>query len=299
MRQALALASCLLLAAGTAAEAQRRPPPSKPLPYSWTGLYLGGNIGYGWGGDGTIDPNATAGPTTGLFAGEAPFIVASQLATLGSLSTDPKGFLGGVQAGYNYQSSWLVIGIEADYAWANISGSNSRRLHSEFNIPGAAGFGVTTDVTASQKLESLATIRARIGITPFDGGLLYVTGGPAFGRVSSGIDVSMIETGPTCPGGPPGAIIFTPSTGSRSANRTGWTAGAGGEWAFTPNLSAKVEYLHYDLGTMHYRANQVTDISAPCANPANTPFASVNLAPSTEIKGDLVRLGLNFKLGGP
>lgn len=284
MSKILALACCLLLAAGTASEAQR---------YRWTGLYVGGNLGYGWGDDGTIDPNATAGPATGLFAGEAPFIVASQIATLGPLSTDPKGLLGGVQAGYNYQAGSLVIGIEADYAWANISGSNARRLHSEFDIPGAPGFGVTTDVTGSQKLESLATIRARIGIVPFNGGLLYVTGGPAFGRASSSFGASLIETGPTP------CIPFSPSSGSRSNTLTGWSAGVGGEWALAPNVSAKLEYLHYDLGTLGYGADRIASISCPGSIPANTPFAFVNLAPSTEIKGDLVRLGLNFKLGMP
>jgi outer membrane immunogenic protein len=122
--------------------------------------------------------------------------------------------------------------------------------------------------------------------------LLYVTGGLALGRASSGIDVSQFETGPTCPG----AISFTPSSGSRSSTLTGWTAGGGGEWAFAPNLSVKAEYLHYDLGTMHYSASQITDISCP---PASTPFASVGLAPSAEFKGDLVRMGLNVKLDGP
>ena len=77
---------------------------------------------------------------------------------------------------------------------------------------------------------------------------------------------------------------------------TGWTAGGGGEWAFAHNISVKAEYLHYDLGTMHYSANQITSISAPCAG--STPFASVNVSPSAEFKGDLVRMGLNFKLGG-
>jgi opacity protein-like surface antigen len=88
-------------------------------------------------------------------------------------------------------------------------------------------------------------------------------------------------------------IAFTPSSGSRSTNLTGWTAGGSGEWAFAPNVSANVEYVHYDLGTMHYSANKITDISAPCAGPPNTPFAS----PSAEFKGDLVRVGLNFKIG--
>lgn len=229
----------------------------------------------------------------GLFPTEAPFIVASQLATLGPLSTNSRGFLGGVQTGYNYQLNWLVFGIEADYAWANIAGSSARTLHSEFNIPGEPGFGVTTNTTGRERLNSLATLRVRAGITPTEHSLLYVTGGPAFGHVSSGIAISAIETGPTP------CITFSPSSGSGSGNRAGWTAGAGGEWAFASNWSAKIEYLHYDLGRLQYTANQIAGISCPGSNPASTSFEFVNLAPSAEFKGDLVRLGLNFKLGGP
>ena len=265
--------------------------PGKQWAYSWTGWYVGGNGGYAWGRDGAIDPNATAS-TTGLFPTEAPFIVASQLATLGPLDTKPQGGLGGAQTGYNYQVGLLVFGVEADYDWADISDSGSRTLHSEFNIPGEPGFGVTTSMTARERLESLGTVRARLGFTPITSVLLYGTGGFAFGRASSDISVSQVETGPTP------CITFSPSSGSRSSTLTGWTAGGGGEWAFAPNLSVKAEYLHYDLGTMNYSANQIADISCPTSNPASTKFASVNLAPSAEFKGDLVRMGLNFKLGG-
>jgi opacity protein-like surface antigen len=168
------------IAAGKSRKTVRTP---AAAPFSWTGWYVGGNVGYGSSSAGTIDLGAT-GSTTGLFPTEAPYIVASQLATLGPLlSTNPSGFLGGVQTGYNYQHNWLVFGIEADYAWANIAGSSARTLHSEFNIPGEPGFGVTTNTTGRERLNSLATLRVRAGITPTEHSLLYVTGGPAFGHV--------------------------------------------------------------------------------------------------------------------
>ena len=239
--------------------------------YSWSGWYVGGSIGHAWNDDGTVNPNAT-GSTTGLFAGEAPFIVASQLATLGPLDTNPDGLLGGVQTGYNLQFNAFVVGIEGDYSWADINGSNSRTSHSEFNIPREPGFGVTTTINAREQVDSLATLRARLGFTPVDQLLLYVTGGLAYGRVSSGIDVSMIETAVPPANNP--CITFTPSSGSHSDSRTGWTAGGGGEWAFTQTVSAKFEYLHYDLGTLNYGANQSASISCPGSNPANTPLRS-------------------------
>ena len=72
----------------------------------------------------------------------------------------------------------------------------------------------------------LATVRGRAGYA-FDRILIYGTGGGAFGNVQAGVR----RAGP-----------FSSST------QTGWTAGAGVEFAFTPNLTAKVEYLYVDLG---------------------------------------------------
>ena len=188
--------------------------------------------------------------------------------------------------------------METDFDWTNIDGSSGRTAHSEFTT--APGFGITTSVDARERLDTLGTVRARVGFTPVPTLLLYGTGGFAYGRASSDFSVSEFETGPTCPGTPPpNGISFSPSSGSRSSTLTGWTAGGGGEWAFAPNISVKAEYLHYDLGTMNYNANQITSSSAPCAAPPNMPFASVNTAPSAEFKGDIVRAGLNFKIGTP
>jgi hypothetical protein len=69
--------------------------------------------------------------------------------------------------------------------------------------------------------------------------------------------------------------------------------------AFTQYVSAKFEYLHYDLGTLNYGASQTASISCPGSNPANSPFAFVNFAPPAQIKGDIVRVGLNIRLGEP
>ena len=285
----------MILAGAAASMAEAAPKPA--LAYGWTGWYVGGNGGYAWGsGDVRLDPTATG---SGSFPTEEPFILASQVATLGPLDTRPSGGLGGLQTGYNLQFGTIVLGVETDYDWGNISGSSSRTQHSEFNIPGEPGYGVTTSVTARERLETLGTLRGRIGFTPLPNLLLFGTGGLAFGRASSDISASQTETAippaVLCNNSSGGkGITFTNSSGGRSNFLTGWTAGGGGEWAFASNLSAKVEYLHYDLGTMHYSANSITDISC-----GGSPFASVSLAPSAEFKGDLVRAGLNIKLGAP
>jgi len=73
------------------------PPVAAPVPWSWSGFYIGAHIGDGWGtkeifDSGFIDP---------VFAGKA---ISNASVT---------GFLGGFQAGYNYQISWVVVGIDA------------------------------------------------------------------------------------------------------------------------------------------------------------------------------------------
>ena len=179
--------------------------------------------------------------------------------------------------------------FSADYDWADISDSGSRTLHSEFNIPGEPGFGITTNMIGQEKLDSLATVRARLGITPVERGLIYATGGLAFGHASSSIAVSQIETGPTCPGG----ITFTPSSGSASGIRTGWTAGVGGEWAAWTGpwgaVTFKLEYLHADFDSKQY-------FNPPVAIPTGTIVTR-----DMKLRDDMVRVGMNvlFNWGGP
>ncbi len=69
----------------------------------WTGFYLGANAGYGWGG-----PAISFATPAFLPAGATPT----------SLASNPHGFLGGIQAGYNYQSGRMVYGIETDIDYA-------------------------------------------------------------------------------------------------------------------------------------------------------------------------------------
>src|SRR5262245_32622239 len=81
----------------SAADLPRKAPAYTPPPppvYSWTGFYVGGNIGYGWGnGDTDFIPL----PTAAGFVNLAPT----------TLSTDPKGVIGGIQVGYNWQvATW-------------------------------------------------------------------------------------------------------------------------------------------------------------------------------------------------
>jgi outer membrane immunogenic protein len=125
-------------------------------------------------------------------------------------TSDPvgvKGGFGGGTVGYNWQFNTIVAGIEADGAFADISNSAT-----------AAG------VTATAKIDALATVRGRVGAA-FDQVLLYGTAGLALADTkltASGFGVTISDT----------------------KTQTGWTAGAGVEWMFLPRWSLKAEYLY-------------------------------------------------------
>jgi outer membrane immunogenic protein len=130
------------------------------------------------------------------------------------------GFAGGT-AGFNWQRGWAVFGIEADGGWAGFSGTSP--------LPNPLFTGKTSDTW-------LSSVRGRLGWTPTPNVLLYGTGGGAFGDIRT-----------TAVTSPPGGI--PPQGSTSSANRAGWSAGAGIEWMFLPSWSVKAEYLHYDLGS--------------------------------------------------
>jgi outer membrane immunogenic protein len=274
-----------VLASGAAMSAERAANPAghKAVPtplYSWEGLYLGANAGYELGSESNLDPGAS-GVQSGVFI-DGPAQLAAQLAGLAPLGLNTKGSLGGGQIGYNWQVGAFVWGIETDFDGTRISGSAARRSNNP--VFGFPPFSVQTNLSGSQSLDSLGTFRGRIGWTPFDRNLFYATGGLAYGHASSSVVASQIELlGDT----------FTSSSGSATKMLSGWTIGGGWEWALAANWSIKTEYLHYDLGTLHYAANPIFGIAF-----MGPPFTLTTFNPSTEFTGSIFRIGLNWRLGG-
>ncbi len=229
-----------------------RPMPPPP-PATWTGVYIGGNVGYG-SGTTTVGSNM-------VVTGPPPF---SELVVSSDLST--RGAIGGGQIGYNWQlaPTWL-IGIEADFDWADQRGQVT-----------ASGASIPPLVTTVEsKLDWLATVRGRFGYTAGNT-LWYVTGGWADGRrelnVASSFNVTSVV----------GAL-------SSTVDKSGWTAGAGVETKlWSSNWSAKLEYLHVDLGTMSSTFNLV-----PAPNfILGSPLVTTTTA---KFRDEIVRVGLNYK----
>jgi opacity protein-like surface antigen len=197
------LAAILAASTGTFARAADWTAPVSA--YNWTGFYVGGHIGYG------------SGRATGAWEGLG-----------GSLSGplvpyDMPGAIGGVQAGYNVQSDRFVFGGEADFALAGMSG-------------GTVQFTGPATVTATQRIDSLASARVRAGLLVNDTTLLYATGGLGLGNSH----LTVVSVG------------GLNATANNSQTHVGWVLGLGGEMALHDNWTVGAEYKYFDLGSKVY-----------------------------------------------
>jgi outer membrane immunogenic protein len=205
--------------------------------------------------------------------------------------TSRGGLIGGT-FGYNQQFGRWVAGLEADFSWANITGSAATTGAPAVLAPGPGGTSFIGFATASNALQDFGTVRGRLGYTPAPPVLLYATGGLAFGRLSSNAAVTEAAVGPCgltlgCP--------FTTATGANTSTHVGWTLGAGGEWAFAGQWSLKAEYLYYDIGGTSYGLMPLLSSTGSNRGVA-VPFTSVAAAATTsDFRGSIVRAGLNYK----
>jgi high affinity Mn2+ porin len=211
----------------------KAPPPSQP--YDWSGLYVGGHIGYAGGrSNWTASPNQAGLPASSgsrdLFLPPDSF-------------TEAGSFFEGLQVGYNYAlRNRFVVGIEADAsfpAWPNLAGISIGGT-SHFNSPvfGAASFSET--VLAS------GTVRGRIGYAAGNW-LLYATGGFAWSYNQQTLTQIAADTSEA-------PFVW----------RLGWTAGAGVEAPIAANWTARAEYLwtgypdaaaNFPLSAQHIRSD--------------------------------------------
>jgi outer membrane immunogenic protein len=219
-----------LSAAAFAADLPSRraaPAPYVAVPvFTWTGFYVGVNAGYGFSDNdrnGLGSYNATAGSLSAPLGGYAGTVT-----TDGLNNRDNSGFVGGGQIGYNYQIGQWVIGVEADlqYADLNKNDSNGIVVLSPGVTPGTftgarnANFG---------GIDWFGTVRGRLGYA-MDRFMIYGTGGFAFG----GADNNTTDG-------------FDSWRTHNDSTRTGYAAGGGIEYAFTPNLTGKIEGLYVNL----------------------------------------------------
>ena len=197
--------------AGAADMPVKAPPPmAPPVPiFSWTGFYVGGNIGGAWGNDRWRDT---------LF-----------LTNFNNNNNNGR-FIGGGQIGGNYQIGQFVIGGEWDFDWAGNNNNNNTNNVGVF-IPGVGNIVVTNNN------HWITTVAARFGYA-FDRVLLYGKAGGGWVG-SNNLSITNATTGVSLTCG-----NFT----NCGNNNGGWLVGAGAEWMFVPNWSVKVEYDYLGLG---------------------------------------------------
>lgn len=217
------------LAADLPVKAPPKAPAAPAITYNWTGVYLGGNVGGGWGRKNwtflqTVSPGLCGGLPS------CPF-------DEGGHSVD--GWLAGGQVGFNWQTGRWVLGAELMWDWADLSGQH--------NNPAAPG----NDILRSQ-VDSVGLVTGRIGYA-WDSLLLYGKGGGAWVRDKYERAFGNTTFGPI-------GTVFSVA----SETRWGWTLGGGLEYGFAPNWSAGLEYDYVHLGTHRLR---FTTVGQPSFDP--------------------------------
>ena len=234
--------------------------------FSWTGWYIGGNVGGKWG---KYSGSVTAAPVAGFPAtGGGDFF---------NFSTNHEGaFVGGGQLGFNWQTGVWVFGVEGDF-----DGTDVKR---DVVLGFAPGGGVfTTGDVFRFKNEWQASVRGRGGFT-FDRWLVYATGGVAWANVKA---EAIYGPGSFTVGTPP-RVVGTPGAFfSDRQTLTGATVGGGVEFAFTDNVSLGVEYRYSDFGHETFNLGAV---SFPAG-------ASSGVLADVDLRTHEVTARLNFKFG--
>jgi outer membrane immunogenic protein len=190
-------AACCCAASGAIAADMAAPsaPFVPPPPSTWTGFFLGGNVGGAWDPTGGYNTNCAA-------AGDCT-----------SAQTTLAGVGGGLQGGYNYQLGVMVLGAEAGFSASSLRGTYTA-LDGVDNLTTSADY--------------FGTVTGKVGVA-VGSLLIYGKGGAAWTHTNNS-DFNSLEN-----------LTFTTSYW-----QTGWTVGGGGEWAFSPNWSVRVEYALID-----------------------------------------------------
>lgn len=218
----LASVGALAVTTGSAFAADlpsRAPPPVyvPPAPiFTWTGVYIGGQIGYAW----------SSGSNN--FNGFDPFTGVAFVTNAGG---NPNGVIGGANVGYNYQINQWVLGLEGSVDGTSLSNTA---------LATVPVFGGISTVSAHSTADIQGSIRGRLGIA-WDRALIYATGGVAFGGFNTDLNVFGTDA--------IGAPIF--GSTNISTTRVGWTVGGGIQYAVTNNWSVRAEYRYTDWGTIN------------------------------------------------
>ena len=189
------------------------PPPPIPV-FTWTGLYVGGQVGYEFGRSTAFASSPVIGGLAANSGSKNGVIGGGHVGYLFSTQSLPVlGSFFGSNGGFGFGTGG-VIGIEGD-----VDGTGARTNY----LLGGIGNSARENIQGS--------VRGRVGIA-FDRVLFYATGGAAFGDLRN----TYVNT-------------LTGGLDNYSHTRVGYTVGGGVEYAFTNNFSVRAEYRYTDFGT--------------------------------------------------
>jgi outer membrane immunogenic protein len=249
----------LLLLVSIAGAHAQMPPPSvvdatpAAVPMSWAGSYLGLQLGAGSISEKLTESTSFVPPLTG------------------HASRDGAGVAGGAHAGFNWQFGDIVFGPEGD-----IEGLASR--HTSRCLVQDAGAGNSAPGTCfssgleyrfSTTIDWQASLRARLGYAVGDA-LFYGTGGAAFAGIRTRYSQS---------------VDGVDAAQSFSETRTGFTVGAGLEYAFAGNWRGRLEYRYTDYG-------KFSDSTGAAAGPFWEGYVNHH-----GMHTNTVRIGLTYAFG--
>lgn len=248
-----------ILAAAAAAVAA---PAAAQDTVDWTGFYVGGSAGVSWG-DSSIGTRIGQGTGTVVI----PPADLNRLNQVQDEKDNRSGFQGGLQGGYNQQMGNWVLGIETDIGFFDTGRKDTNSFTSTvFTPPAVTGPTYTLD----QEIDTgwLWTVRPRIGYAS-GAWMVYGTAGLAMSDVKLTTRLSDNRT-------PANRVEVHDST-----TKTGWIAGLGGAYMFSPNWSVRGEWLYTDLG-------HVSDT-------ATTPNGFAILTSKGDVNANIVRVGVDYK----
>jgi opacity protein-like surface antigen len=247
-RSLLIAATALIATAAQAADPYSTANSISPIPtaapVNFTGFYVGANVGGGW---------AQLYSSLTLADGFGDAITLNH-------TNAASGVIGGGQAGYNWQTGSILLGVEADFGFWGISQTR--------DIVSASFFGESLALGTKIDNGFAADVTGRVGYVSGPA-LFYVKGGWAYFDGSAGIHATT-------------TLADLSANNVSKSGIDGWTLGGGIEYLLSPTWSIKGEYQHFDFGSFTLY-----------------PVASIReLAVSNNFTADVVKVGLNYHLGG-
>lgn len=224
--------------------------------------YIGVSAGYGW---------SNADVTTSTVFDAAGYFATTSVPSInadGVQKVKPKAFIGGIDVGYDYRTSGVVLGLAADISTLD----NSRTATVTTAYPCCAPTAYT--IAQTVKTKWMTTVRARLGV---DVGLadIYVTGGWAGEKVRYSAQ-----------------FTDTFATASESANadkfRSGWVVGGGADIRMGSNWSIQPEFLHAEFGTLTVPGSVLTAFTPAQSFPTNV------FTHTMKLRTDVARVGLHY-----